>query len=103
MDNDADVAVDSPDTDVLFLLINMFQRLPAAIKFRTGKGKLRRSIAVKPIYNILGEKRASAITGFHSFMGCDMICQVDLLAEEKTGVSKSLCHVTIKYWMLWLL
>ena len=71
VDKDADVTVDSPDTDVLILLINMFQRLPVAIKFLTGKGKLRRRIAVKPIYDALGEKRASAIIGFHSFTGCD--------------------------------
>ena len=61
------VVVDSPDTNVLILLIEMYQRLPAATIFLTGRRNLRRNIAVQPICEKLGEKCTSAMIGFHAF------------------------------------
>ena len=72
VDKDAELVVDSPDTDVLILLIEMYQRLPAATSFLTGRRNLRRNIAVEPICEKLGQKRTSAMIGFHAFKGSDM-------------------------------
>ena len=72
VDKDAEVTIDSPDTDIFLLLIHKCHELPPATRFITGKGKFRRSIAVKPVHDKLGEKCASAILGFHAFTGSDM-------------------------------
>lgn len=55
VDKDAEVSIDSPDTDVFLLLIHKHHELPSDMRFITGKGKCRRSIAVKPIREKLGE------------------------------------------------
>lgn len=39
IDKDAELVVDSPDTDVFLLLIGMFPKLPPGITFLTGKNK----------------------------------------------------------------
>ena len=72
IDKDAEVTIESPDTDIFLLLIHNCHELPPATRFITGKGKFRRSIAVKPVHDKLGEKRASALLGFHAFTGSDM-------------------------------
>ena len=72
VDKDAELVVDSPDTDVLILLIEMYQSLPAATSFLTGRSNLRRYIAVQPICEKLGEMHTSAMIGFHAFTGSDM-------------------------------
>ena len=68
----AEVTIDSPDTDIFILLIHRCSELPLDTRFLTGKGKTRRSIPIKQIYDALGEKRASALLGFHTFTGTDM-------------------------------
>jgi hypothetical protein len=72
VDSEAELVIDSPDTDVLLLMVQMYPSLPVSTNFRTGKGKFKRNIAVRPIFNHLGETRASAILGFHAFTGSDM-------------------------------
>ena len=72
VDKDAELVVDSPDTDVLILLINVFNRLPAATSFLTGRKNLRRNISVQSICEKLGKKHTSAMIGFHAFTGTDM-------------------------------
>lgn len=72
MDKNAELVVDSPGADVFLLLTGMFPKLPSGIKFLTVIRKTRRSIAVKPVYDVLGEKRSSAIIGFHAFTESDM-------------------------------
>ena len=67
VDNDAELVVDSPDTDVLILLIGVYKRLPAATSFLTGRRNLRRNIAVQPICEKLRAKRTSAMIGFYAF------------------------------------
>ena len=66
VDKDAELVIDSPDTDILILLIEMYQRLPAATSFLSGRRNLRRNIAVQPICEKL------AMIGFHAFTGSDM-------------------------------
>lgn len=68
---DAEVVINSPDTDVFLLMIYMYPSLPPATSFLTGKGKLKRSISLQTIYDKLGENHASAILGFHAFTGSD--------------------------------
>ena len=63
--------IDSPDTDVFLLIINMYTRLPMATSFLTGKGSQKKKIPIQPIYNKIGVKQASAILGFHAFTGSD--------------------------------
>ena len=36
-----------------------------------GSGKKKRQIALKPIYNALGEEKVNALPGFHAFTGSD--------------------------------
>ena len=74
VDKDAELVVDSPDTDVLILLIEMCHRLPAATSFLTGRRNLRRNIAVQAIREKLGEKSTSAMIGFHAFTYFREIC-----------------------------
>ena len=78
IDKDAEVVIDSPDTDVLLLMIYMCPLLPSATSFRTGKGQLKSMIDVQPIRlhidhtdNKLGSRHAAAILGFHAFTGSD--------------------------------
>jgi len=67
-----ELVVDSPDTDVLILLIEVYQRLPAVTSFLTGRRNLRRNIAVQPICEKLGEKGTSTMIDFYVFTGSDM-------------------------------
>jgi len=86
VDKDAELVVDSPDTDVLISLIEVYQRLPAATSFLTGRRNLRKNIAVQPICEKLGEKRTSAVMA--SVLSQEVICQGDLLAGAWTGASR---------------
>ena len=61
-----------PYDDVFLMMIHMYPSLPCDISFLTGKGNLKRSIPVQPVYNKLGHKRASAILGVHALTGSDM-------------------------------
>lgn len=70
--NEAELVVSSPDTDVLLLLVYMYPKLPTSTIFLTGKGRLKRNISVRSIYNNLGPKRASALLGVHALTGSDM-------------------------------
>ena len=72
IDKHAEVVFASPDTDVFLMMIQMYPSLPCDISFLTGKGNLKRSIPVQPVYNKLGHKRASAILGVHALTGSDM-------------------------------
>ena len=72
IDKHAEVVIASPDTDVFLMMIQMYPSLPCDISFLTGKGNLKRSIPVQPVYNKLGHKRASAILGVHALTGSDM-------------------------------
>ena len=72
IEHDAEIIIDSPDTDVFLLMVHMYPRLPVDAYFLTGKGKLNRKIAIKPIYEKLGVNRAGAIVGSHSFTGTEM-------------------------------
>ena len=101
VDEDAELVVDSPDTDVPILLIEMYQRLPAATSFLTGKRNLRRNMAVQPICEKLGEKCTSAMIGFHAFTGSDMSGR--FASRSKTGASRYSWNVIARYWMLLVL
>ena len=68
---DTEVVTDSPDTDVFQLMVQLYPSLPVATSFLTRKGKLKKKIAMQPIYDMLGPKRASAMLGLHAFMGSD--------------------------------
>jgi len=69
---EAELVVTSPDTDVMLLLVHKYPHLPVSTVFLTGKGKLKRSMCVRSIYTNLGQKRASALLGFHAMTGSDM-------------------------------
>jgi len=86
VDKDAELVVDSPDTDVFILLIEMYQRLPAATSFLTRRRNLRSNIADQPICEKLGEKCTSAMMA--SILSQEVIRQGDLLAGAWTGASR---------------
>ena len=60
--------VDSPVTDVIILLINLFHKLPPAITFQTGKGIPKIYIPVQPICESWGTS-ALGLLGFHAITG----------------------------------
>ena len=66
----AEVVIASPYTDVVLLRVQMYPCLPCYIVFHTGK----RNIPVQPVYNKLGDRRASAIglLCFHGQTRSDM-------------------------------
>ena len=76
IDKNAEVDNASTDTDVFLLMVQMYPNLPSDISFLTGKGNMKRKILVKPVYEKLGERHASALLGFHSLTGSDMSGQV---------------------------
>ena len=49
VNQDAELVVDPPDTAVLIFLIEMYNRLPAATSFLTGRRNLKKNIAVHAI------------------------------------------------------
>lgn len=51
--NDTEFVVSSPDTDVVLLLVYMYPGLPISTIFHTGKGRMKRNISVRVIYNNL--------------------------------------------------
>ena len=67
-----ELVIESPDTDVLTLMINFYPQLPTKTSFQTGKGDQKRKIDVQKVNQQLGEKRASALLGFHAFTGSDL-------------------------------
>ena len=67
-----ELIVCSPDTDVFLLLIAFYKSLCTRTLFRTGKGSNNRDIDIGAAYEALGEEKASALIGFHSFTGCDV-------------------------------
>ena len=72
IDRDAEVVIDSPDTYVFLLMVQMCPSLPVATSFLTGKGKMKKKFAMQPIYDMLGPKRASTMLGFHACTGSDI-------------------------------
>ena len=73
LDSSCEVVIQSPDTDVLDLLISMYKHLPYNLSFKTGKGDKKRQIDVGILYRALSERHASSLLGFHAFTGCDVI------------------------------
>ena len=53
-------------------MVQMYPNLPSDISFLKGKGNIRRKILVKPVYEKLGERHASALLRFYSQTGSDM-------------------------------
>jgi len=49
--HEEELVVSSPETDNLLLLVHMYPYLPISTVFLTGKGRLKRNIAVCNIYN----------------------------------------------------
>ena len=72
LDSSCEIVIQSPDTDVLVLLISMYKHLPDILSFKTGKGDKKRQIDVGILYRALSERHASSLLGFHAFTGCDV-------------------------------
>ena len=69
---DAQLDVKSPDTDVFFLLVHIYCKLPAETSFVVGDGSMQKKRSVGEFYSVLGENYARALLGFHAFKGSDM-------------------------------
>ena len=63
--------IQSPDTDVLVLMIRRYHQLCKDTYFITGVGNKRREIPLEPIVHALGSAKAAALPGFHAFTGAD--------------------------------
>ena len=83
-DSNCELVVQSPDTDILVLLVSMYKKLPSNTWFKTGKVDKLRLINIAKTYHALGEKRASALLGFHAFTGTDV-------TGKFAGRSKEFC------------
>ena len=66
------IRIYSPDTDVLVLSLQKYPELCSNTCVVTGMGQRKRVIPLKPIYEALGQSRASALPGLHAFSGADM-------------------------------
>ena len=91
----------SPDTNVFLVMIQMYASLPCNISFLTGKGNLKRSIPVQPVYTKLGHRRASARHCTWLPRSNRIGHMDDLQGDPNNGASKCLWHVTMTYLMLW--
>lgn len=69
---DARLDVKSPDTDVFFLLVHIYSKLPAKTSFVVGDGSLQKKRSFGEFYSVLGENYARTLLGFHAFTGSDM-------------------------------
>ena len=68
----AELIINSPDTNVLLLLVYYQTKLRNRILFRAGRGKDVRSIDVKNAYESTGSKRAKELLGYHVFSDRDL-------------------------------
>jgi hypothetical protein len=59
------IAIYSPDTDVLVLALRRYAELCKDTSFVIGSGQKRRTILLKPIVDALGPNRTSALPAFH--------------------------------------
>ena len=75
----------------------MYPSLSDATSFLTGKGQLKRKIAVQYMYDTLGPKHASAMLGFHAFTGSDMFRKF-AGRTPKSGASRCSCLVMMRFW-----
>ena len=63
----------SPDTDVVVLILKYAQHIDPVVLFHTGTGNKRRLLNVKPIVEDKGSDLCSAFIALHYFTGCDTI------------------------------
>ena len=63
------VAIKSPDTDVLILMVGHKHTITADLYFDTGTGNNRRLIRIQSICESLGPDLSAALVGFHAFTG----------------------------------
>ena len=66
------IAVRSPDTDVLVLLLK-FKNIDQTILFDTGTGNKRKLLNVKDIVSATGTDLCEVLPTLHCFTGCDTI------------------------------
>ena len=64
--------VRSPNPEVLLLLVQMYPHLPVSAIFFTGKGRLKRNIAVGNTHKYFGQLWVSGLLGFNALTGSDM-------------------------------
>ena len=65
------ITIESPDTDVLVLAVWANKRLCPNSTLVVGTGGKRRTVALSPLYEAIGENLAKALPGFHAFTGCN--------------------------------
>ena len=61
----------TPDTDVLILLLSILPSLGLDTVLITGSGENRRNVKLRYIYDELGENYAKFLLGMHALSGCD--------------------------------
>ena len=66
-----DIDFFSQDTDWMVLILKRMEKLGSNTHFVTGSTENRRKIALQPIYEHLGTRRALALPGFHAITGSD--------------------------------
>ena len=70
---DVDIIVRSPDTDVLILLLSFCQRFNHPLYFDTGNSNKRRMIHIQTLSEKIKREIQESILGLHAFTGCDSI------------------------------
>lgn len=83
------ITIQSPDTDVLVLALWLYRRLCPFTSLIVGTGGKRRSIALGPLHEAIGEELVNALPGFHAFTGCDQTGTI-------CGKGKVSCWNTLK-------
>jgi len=65
------IVVQSPDTDVLVLLLAFSAKIPVNVLLQTGTGANKRLICIATLRQSIGTDVAEALPGLHAFTGCD--------------------------------
>ena len=68
---DMDIIVRSPDSDVFFLLVSYSKQFKHPLYFDTGNSNKRRMIHIQKLCGIIPKESSDAILAYHAFTGCD--------------------------------
>lgn len=65
------VLVNTPDTDVIVILVATYSSISSNLFVETGVGDRKRILDIKAIASSLSDIKVNSIIGFHAFTGCD--------------------------------
>ena len=70
------------DTDWFVLILRRLPQVGKNTGIVRGTSDTRRRVALQPIYNHLGPKRAAGLPGFHAIAGCDITGHINCVGKR---------------------